>query len=61
MFSRDQDRIRIPDGAPAWVDRELIAQTLETWQPQYEERLTEENALEILLGLARLMEGWRWS
>ena len=61
MFSKSTDRYRIPDGAPAWVDRELIASTIETWQPQYDEPLTEEDALEILLGLARLMDGWRWS
>ena len=61
MFSKNTDRIRIPDGAPDWVDRELIASTIETWQPQYEEPLDEEDALEILLAVEKLMDGWRWS
>ncbi len=61
MFSNSKDSYRIPEGAPDWVDGELIASTIETWQPQYDEPLTEEDALEILLYIERLMDGWRWS
>jgi hypothetical protein len=34
----------------------LIAQTIETWQPYYHQRLTEQDALDILLGVGRLLD-----
>ena len=61
MVNTNNDRLRVPDGAPSWVDRELISLTIETWQPYYEARITEEDALEIILSIARMSEGWRYS
>ncbi len=29
------DDVRVPSGAPAWITPELIADTIETWQPYY--------------------------
>ena len=49
------------EAALALMDRELISLTIETWQPYYEARITEEDALEIILSIARMSEGWRYS
>ena len=43
-------------GAPAWVTPELLADTIETWQPYYTERLTVADSLEILLTMSRLID-----
>jgi hypothetical protein len=50
------DSTGVPDGAPAWITVELIQKTIETWQPYYESRLLPEDALEILMGVGRMME-----
>jgi hypothetical protein len=39
----------VPGGAPAWVTPQLIADTIETWQGDYDHELTPDDALEILL------------
>ena len=41
---------------PKWVTPALLAATREVWQPYYDLALTEEDVLEILLGVGRLME-----
>jgi hypothetical protein len=46
----------VPAGAPSWVTSELIAKTLRVWQPYYSERLTEEEALAMILNVAGLRE-----
>ncbi len=46
----------VPPGAPSWVTAELIAQTVETWQPYYRQVLTAQDALDILLGVGRLFD-----
>lgn len=46
----------VPPGAPSWITPELIAQTIETWQPYYRDCLTEQDSLDILLGVGRLFE-----
>ena len=48
--------IPVPPGAPSWVTSELIAQTIETWQPYYRDCLTEQDALDILMSVGRLFE-----
>lgn len=51
-LSRDS----IPDGAPSWITSELIANTLDTWQPYYAERLTVDDAVAILQAVGRLAD-----
>jgi hypothetical protein len=43
-------------GAPEWVTEELVADTLATWQAFYPHKLTELDALEILLTVGRLFD-----
>ena len=45
----------VPSGAPIWVTSELIADTLDVWQPYYQAPLTVDDALEMLLGAANLL------
>jgi hypothetical protein len=45
-----------PPGAPAWVTPALIAQTIKTWQPYYETRLTPDDALAMILNVGRLFD-----
>ena len=47
--------IRVPAGAPPWVTGHLLSATIETWQPHYEQPLTPEDTLQILLNVDRLM------
>lgn len=44
----------VPAGAPTWVTRELIRETLRIWQVEYRDRLTVDDALDILLTVSRL-------
>ena len=52
----DKARPTVPAGAPAWVTPELIANTLDTWQPYYGNSLTSLDALEILMTVTRLFD-----
>jgi hypothetical protein len=61
MRDTSKDRLKALDGAPAWVTPEIIALTIETFEPYYDEAITEEEALGIVLNISRLAEGWRWS
>jgi hypothetical protein len=49
-------RFRIPAGAPPWVTEEEIAETIWVWQPFYEQPLTEDDALEILVNVRSLLD-----
>lgn len=49
--------VEVPPGAPSWITAELIAYTLRVWQPQYDEHLTEDEAVEILWNVSRLWSG----
>ncbi len=51
-----RDDVHVPSGAPAWITPELIADTIETWQPYYYDPLTAEDAMEILLSVAELVD-----
>lgn len=44
----------LPPGAPAWVTAELLADTIVVWQPYYSEPLTDQTALDLVLGVGRL-------
>jgi hypothetical protein len=48
--------ISVPSGAPGWITPELIADTIETWQPYYADLLTADDALGILLSVANLID-----
>ena len=54
--SNEPETVRVPAGAPCWVTPELIAHTLRVWQPYYEIQLIPEDALEIMMGVGRLVE-----
>ena len=51
-----QAELHRPPGAPEWVTAELLADTIATWQSFYPHRLTELDALEILLAVGRLFD-----
>lgn len=42
-------------GAPRWATSELVAETIETWQPYYNGQLTDQEALAILLSVGELV------
>ncbi len=48
--------ISLPAGAPSWVTLELIEGTIRVWQPQYEQRLTADDALSILMNFGQLAD-----
>jgi hypothetical protein len=48
--------VTVPPGAPAWVTQELLRDTITTWQPYYPAPLTADDALEILLSVAHLLD-----
>lgn len=39
-----------------WITPDLIAETIEVWQPKYAQALTEQDAIEILLNVAALFD-----
>ena len=39
----------VPPGTPAWITPELLANTIDVWQPYHVAALTPEDALAILL------------
>ncbi len=41
---------------PKWITKESIAETLAVWQPYNKERLTEADAVEMLMNVRRLAE-----
>ena len=47
---------QVPAGAPAWVTPELIEQTLRVWQPFYQHQLIPNDALEIIRGVAGIVD-----
>ena len=46
----------LPRGYPAWIGRELITLTQETWREQYGETLTETESADILVDFGRLLD-----
>lgn len=51
----DQHPLHVPEGLPEWVTAELIAHTIRVWQPYYAETLTPVDALEMIMGVSRLI------
>ena len=48
--------IKVPPGSPAWVTEEMIADTIRVWQPYRKEKITEVEALEMLMNVSRLFD-----
>lgn len=46
----------VPSGAPIWVTRELIEDTIRVWQPYYEPPLTADDALAIIQSASQLFQ-----
>ena len=47
---------RVPAGAPEWITPELIERTINLFQPKYNEPLTPELSLEIILSTVHLFD-----
>lgn len=45
----------LPPGTPKWVTPELLANTIDVWQPYHKEILTPEAALTILLRMGGVL------
>ena len=45
---------RVPAGAPSWVTQELIDRTIRVWQPYYKAMLSADDALAMILNVARM-------
>lgn len=55
--SEQPDRLGIvPPGTPRWITAELIQTTIRVWQPYYQEMLSPEDALTMILTVGRLFE-----
>ncbi len=48
-------RSALPAGTPPWITPELVSHTLEVWGPRYRTPLTPEDAVAILISVARLL------
>ncbi len=46
----------VPAGSPDWITPELIEATIRVWQPYYEEVLTPEEAVTMILSVGRLYD-----
>ena len=44
----------LPVGTPGWITEELVQNTLETWQPYYQEELIEEDAIAMIMSVGQL-------
>ena len=49
-------RVSVPGGSPDWITSDLIAETRNTWQSHFPEALTAEDAVEILVNVARFLD-----
>jgi hypothetical protein len=48
--------VAVPPGTPRWISAELIAETIRTWQPYYQEPLTPEDAIAMIRNIGRLVD-----
>lgn len=44
----------VPPGTPAWITGDLISATVHVWQPYYNQTITPEVAVEILIRVGQL-------
>ncbi len=47
-----------PPILPDWITPELIAETLDVWQPHYPKRLTDDDSIEILRSVGQLFDAF---
>jgi hypothetical protein len=53
---REDAKSIVPAGSPHWITPELVEATIRTWQPYYEEVLTPEEAVTMILTVGRLFD-----
>ncbi len=53
---KDAHAIILPAGAPDWITPQLVADTISVWQPYYDEVLTPEEAVTMILSVGRLYQ-----
>jgi hypothetical protein len=53
---REDAKSIVPAGAPDWITAELIEATIRTWQPYYQDVLTPEEAVIMIVDVGRLFE-----
>ncbi len=46
----------VPAGAPDWITTELVEATIRVWQPYYQEVLTPEEAVTMIIDVGRLFD-----
>lgn len=46
----------VPQGSPAWITPELVARTLQVWQPYYKQPLSPQDAVTMILDVSRLFD-----
>jgi hypothetical protein len=56
MSDRKIKQIDIPAGAPVWMTKEIVEQTLRVWQPYYAHPLTVTDAIDIMQAAAGLFK-----
>ncbi len=60
MICRPNNAENATEGAlPAWINDQLVAETKAAWEPIYGRKLTESEAIEILLNVGRLLDALR--
>ena len=55
MQKPKRPKIGIPPGTPEWITEEDIAETLRVWRRYSKERLTADDAIEILTNVDQLL------
>jgi hypothetical protein len=56
MIAFPNNREQAKPALPAWVDELLMAETRAVWEPVYGQPLTDDEVLEILLSVGRLID-----
>ena len=46
----------MPAGAPSWITAELVEETVRVWQPYYEQPLTHDDAVAMMLNVGELFD-----
>ena len=46
----------VPDGTPDWITAELVELTIRVWQPFYDDVVTPEEAVTMILNAGRLYD-----
>ena len=46
----------VPAGLPAWVTTGFIDETMRVWQPRSKKALTQDDAIEIIMNMSRLLD-----